>query len=174
MSGRYGTEKAMADPGVAYTGPLEYVVDREFKDGHPPRRLTATEAAAEMNRLYSEVERLKAENDVFRSLSDEEIEAELDSIEAEPLSEERIREMVKFATDDDFRAIAMSKFELWKECEHLKADAARLDELGMWIRYQTSSFWVEHDAFSDLMQQGETIRDAIDKAAGKEATWLAK
>ena len=50
----------MAEPGVAYVGPLEYVTDRQFKDGHPPRRFSASEAAAEMNRLHAEVERLRA------------------------------------------------------------------------------------------------------------------
>lgn len=60
MGGRYGTEKATTLDGVTrYVGPLEYVVDREFKPGHPPRRLTAEEAAAELNRLRARVAELE-------------------------------------------------------------------------------------------------------------------
>lgn len=56
---RYGHEKAMKEPGVAFVGPLEYVTDREFKEGHPPRRLYVEEAAARLNELESDRLRLE-------------------------------------------------------------------------------------------------------------------
>lgn len=59
-------------------------------------------------------------------MTDEEIEAELDACEGTPLSDERIRQMVRYATDPDYRALQEKWFAQWQETERLKAEVAAL------------------------------------------------
>jgi len=104
--------------------------------------------------LIAEVERLRA----FSPMSAKEAEAAYDAAEPVPVSEQMIKGMVKYATDDDYRAVADQNADMRREIERLRADAARLATLEQWA-------WSEFHLFEtvgEMVQSGTPLGKAID------------
>lgn len=106
------------------------------KQGQPLILDTATKqklalgaACARLNEQDAEINCLNAIVEGLTPRTDEELEAEMDAAEAVPLSEEMIRGMSKFATDDDYRAVALQNFDLRREINRLRTEVEALRPL---------------------------------------------